>query len=178
MVPLLGRNTPEPGEYKPTMIYIGVIGASVCEGETATNAYLTGREIASSGAVLICGGMGGVMEEACRGAKEAGGISIGILPGNSRQWENPYLTYSIVAGIGEARNIMVAKSSDALVAVGGCYGTLSEIAFALKCEKPVAGLGTWKLQDGDGNIPPVKYFDKPADAVQWAVSAAEDKITL
>ena len=160
------------------MIYIGVIGASFCEGETATNAYLTGQEIARLGAALVCGGMGGVMEEACRGAKEASGVSIGILPGSDRQWANPYLTYSVVAGIGEARNIMVAKSSDALVAVGGCFGTLSEIAFALKFEKPVAGLGTWKLQDGEGVNPPIRYFNKPAEAVQWAVSAAKDKTTL
>ncbi len=160
------------------MIYIGVIGTSFCDGETAENAYLTGQEIARKGAVLICGGMGGVMEEACRGVKEAGGISIGILPGSDRQWKNPYLTYSIVSGIGEARNIAVVKSSDALVAVGGCYGTLSEIAFALKCNKPIAGLGTWKLQDGEGRVPPINYFDKPAEAVQWAVSAVEDKTTL
>ena len=151
------------------MIYIGVIGAASCGKEIRDIAFETGKEIAAQNAVLVCGGMGGVMEEACRGAKEAGGVSIGILPGNDRLYGNPYMTYSVVSGVGEARNSMVVKSSEALIAIDGSFGTLTEIAFALKWGKPVAGIGTWKMEDGEGRQAPVKLFDNPAEAVRWAI---------
>lgn len=117
-----------------------------------------GRELASRGAVLVCGGLGGVMEAACRGAKGGGGTTIGILPGTDRAAANPFVDFAIPTGLGEARNALVVRAADALIAVGGAYGTLSEIAFALKAGKPVAGLGTW---DVDG----VTVADSPEAAV-------------
>ncbi|MCD4783421.1 MAG: TIGR00725 family protein [Candidatus Eremiobacteraeota bacterium] len=154
------------------VIYIGVIGASSCDEKIATFAYKVGMAVAESGAILVCGGMGGVMTQACRGAREAEGITIGILPGDSRLSGNPYLTYAIPTGLGEARNSIVVKSSDAVVAVDGSYGTLSEIAFALKWGKPVAGIGTWELKNHTGETAPITYFKDPVSAVKWAVESA------
>lgn len=105
-----------------------------------------GRELGSRGAVLVCGGLGGVMEAACRGAKEAGGTTIGILPGSDRSAANAHVDFAIPTGLGEARNALVVRAADALVAVGGGYGTLSEIAFALKAGKRVVGLGSWDIE--------------------------------
>lgn len=157
------------------MIYIGVIGASSCDEKIGNSAYNVGKAIAGSGAVLVCGGMGGVMDRACRGAREAGGVTIGILPGDSRLSGNPYLTYAIPTGLGEARNSIVVKSSDAVVAVDGSYGTLSEIAFALKWGKPVAGLGTWELKNHTGETAPITYFKDPVSAVRWVVKSASGR---
>jgi uncharacterized protein (TIGR00725 family) len=105
-----------------------------------------GRLLAERGAVLVCGGLGGVMEAACRGAKEAGGTTIGILPGSDRSAANPYVDIAIPTGLGEARNALVVRSADALIAVGGAYGTLSEIALALKAGKRVAGIESWDVE--------------------------------
>jgi uncharacterized protein (TIGR00725 family) len=104
-----------------------------------------GRELGSRGAVLVCGGLGGVMEAACKGAKDAGGTTIGILPGSDRSAANPYVDFAIPTGLGEARNALVVRSADALIAIGGGYGTLSEVALALKAGKRVVGLGTWDV---------------------------------
>lgn len=109
--------------------------------------------------MLVCGGLEGVMEAACRGAKEAGGTTIGILPGTDRGAANPFVDVAVPTGLGEARNALVVRAADALVAVGGGYGTLSEIALALKAGKPVVGLGTW---DVDG----VEAADSPEAAVE------------
>lgn len=152
------------------MIYVGVIGASSCDRQTGKIAFRVGAAIAREGAVLICGGMGGVMEYACRGAREQDGVTIGILPGTDRTFANPYLSYSIPTGIAEARNSLVVRSSDALIAVGGSFGTLSEIAFALKFAKPIIGIRTWKLEDGNKNRPPITYLDGPEAAVKTAIS--------
>lgn len=124
---------------------IGVIGAGQCSPPVERIAEEVGREIAKSKAILICGGLGGVMEAAARGAKLEGGLTIGILPGDTPYEANPYIDVSIVTGLGHARNILVAQSSDALIAVEGGYGTLSEIAIALKLKKPVVGLNTWDI---------------------------------
>lgn len=118
-----------------------------------------GRELGSRGAVLVCGGLGGVMEAACRGAKEAGGTTIGILPGSDRSAANAHVDFAIPTGLGEARNALVVRAADALVAVGGGYGTLSEIAFALKAGKRVVGLGSWDIEG-------VEPAASPADAVE------------
>jgi uncharacterized protein (TIGR00725 family) len=96
--------------------------------------------------VLVCGGLGGVMEAACRGAKDAGGTTIGILPGADRAAANPFVDVAIATGLGEARNALVVRAADAAIAVGGGYGTLSEIALALKAGKPVVGIGTWDIR--------------------------------
>jgi uncharacterized protein (TIGR00725 family) len=109
--------------------------------------------------VVVCGGLGGVMEAACRGAKGAGGTTIGILPGVDRSAANPFVDVAIPTGLGEARNALVVRAADALIAVGGGYGTLSEIAFALKAGKRVAGIGTWEI---DG----VERADSPEAAVE------------
>lgn len=124
---------------------ISVIGSSSCSVKEYNTAEEVGREIAGRKAVLICGGLGGVMEAAAKGAKEAGGITIGILPGTDKNSANPYIDIPIVTGIGEARNIIVVLSGDAVIAVGGELGTLSEVAFALKNRKPMIGIRTWGL---------------------------------
>ena len=105
-----------------------------------------GRLIARAGAALVCGGMGGVMEAACRGAKSEGGLTIGILPGPDRGGANSCVDIAIATGLGEARNLAIIRTSDVLVAVGGSYGTLSEIGFALKMGKRVVGLRTWDIE--------------------------------
>jgi uncharacterized protein (TIGR00725 family) len=105
-----------------------------------------GRELAARGAVLVCGGLGGVMEAACRGAKDAGGRTVGILPGTDRAAANPFVDIAIPTGLGEARNALVVGAADGLIAVGGGYGTLSEIALALKAGKRVVGLDSWDIE--------------------------------
>ncbi|HKB14714.1 MAG TPA: TIGR00725 family protein [Planctomycetota bacterium] len=124
----------------PRKPLIGVIGASRPSAEEAALAEAVGRAIGRAGAILLCGGLGGVMEAACRGAKEAGGLTVGILPTEDPADANPYVDIPVATGIGEARNAIVARAPDALVAVGGGYGTLSEIALALKGGKRVVGL--------------------------------------
>lgn len=130
----------------PGRRYTGVIGAGECDAEFRMLAEAVGRGIAEAGAVLVCGGMGGVMEAACRGAKAAGGMTIGILPGPDRSGANECVDIAIATGIGEARNLAIIRTSDALIAVGGSYGTLSEIGFALKMGKKVVGLRTWDIR--------------------------------
>jgi uncharacterized protein (TIGR00725 family) len=124
---------------------ISVIGASSATDKEYNAAVEVGREIAKRGAVLICGGLGGVMEAAAKGASEAGGLTVGILPESDTSRMNPYIDIPIVTGIGYARNVLVAYSGDGLIAVGGKLGTLSEIAYGLMQFKPVVGIGTWGL---------------------------------
>ena len=131
------------------MKQISVVGSSVCNKAEAKLAEEVGAEIARSGAALICGGMGGVMEAASRGAKKAGGIVVGVLPGLKSIEGNSYTDISILTGMGDGRNIIVASSGEAVIAIGGEFGTLSEIALALKNRKPVIGLNTWPLNDKD-----------------------------
>jgi uncharacterized protein (TIGR00725 family) len=147
---------------------IAVIGhAQATPGEYEA-AYATGRMIAGNDAVLVCGGLGGVMEAACRGAKEAGGTTVGILPG--MEGGNPYLGITIRTGLGHARNVLVVLSADAVIAVGGSHGTLSEIAIALKTGRPVYGINTWDIE---GVIP----CSSPEDAVRRAVHDATQSRT-
>jgi hypothetical protein len=129
-----------------TRRYIGVIGAGECDAELGKLAETVGRGIAEAGAILVCGGMGGVMEAACRGAKAKGGMTIGILPGPDRSEANAYVDIAVATGINEARNLAIIRTADALIAVGGSYGTLSEIGFALKAGKRVVGLKTWDIK--------------------------------
>jgi uncharacterized protein (TIGR00725 family) len=105
-----------------------------------------GRLVAERGAVVVCGGLGGTMEAACRGAKQAGGTTVGILPGLDRSQANPFVDVALPTGLGEARNALVVRAADAVIAIGGGYGTLSEIALALKSGKRVIGLGTWEIE--------------------------------
>lgn len=125
---------------------IGVIGGSEAPSHILALAEKVGREVARMGAVLVCGGLGGVMEAACRGAKQQGGITVGILPGAKREEANPYVDIPIVTGMSYARNIIVVRSSDIVIAVDGRYGTLSEIGYALGLGIPVVGIKTWDIE--------------------------------
>jgi uncharacterized protein (TIGR00725 family) len=140
---------------------IAVIGHGQATSQECEAAYATGRMIARNGTVLVCGGLGGVMEAACRGAREAGGTTVGILPGT--EGGNPYLDITIRTGLGHARNALVVLSADAVIAVGGRYGTLSEIATALKTGRPVYGIHTWDIE---GVIP----CSSPEEAVTRAMN--------
>ena len=149
---------------------VGVIGEQACSAELAAMAYAVGAGIARRGGVVVCGGLGGVMEAAARGAREAGGLTIGILPGTDRTAANPFISIPIPTGMGEGRNIIVVRASEAVVAVGGSYGTLSEMAFALKLGVPVVGLRTWRLAKDDpeqASWPdPVVRAASPEEAVE------------
>jgi len=140
---------------------IGVIGAGSAGDEIARTAEETGRLIADSGFLLVCGGLGGVMEAAARGAKGAGGTTVGILPQADRRSANPSIDIPVATGFGEGRNVVIVRTADLLIAVGGEYGTLSEIAFALKAGKPVIGIATW-------DIPGVTKAATPLEAVKMA----------
>jgi hypothetical protein len=133
------------GGRKPV---IGVMGAGRCGAEMSRLAHRVGQLIAERGAVLLCGGMGGVMEAACAGAREAGGVTVGILPGMNEldSPPNPYVDLALFTGLADGRNWVNVCASDALIAIAGGYGTLSEIALALKVGKPVVLLRTWKFQ--------------------------------
>ncbi|MEO0079531.1 MAG: TIGR00725 family protein [candidate division WOR-3 bacterium] len=142
-------------------LHIGVIGASQCASVLERLAEEVGRGIAEAGAVLVCGGREGVMAAACRGAKAAGGLTIGILPGSDRKEANEHVDIAIATGLGEARNLAIIRTADVLIAIGGSYGTLSEIGFALKMGKKVIGLQTWEIEG-------VVQADSPAEALKLA----------
>jgi uncharacterized protein (TIGR00725 family) len=151
-------------------LYISVIGGGYASAAEYQAAEQLGRLIAERGAVLVCGGLGGVMEAAARGAKEAGGATIGILPGHDRSAANPYLDFVITTGIGHARNLAVVSSGDVVIAVGGEYGTLSEIGLAAKIGRPVVVLEGWRLTRSDGTSG-ILYASSPADAFALALRA-------
>lgn len=152
---------------------IAVIGGGQCSIEEALVAEAVGRELARRGATLVCGGLGGVMEAACRGAAIESGMTVGILPGGDPAAANQYVRIPIATSVGEARNVAVVKSAQAVVAIGGDYGTLTEIAFALKSGIPVIGLNTWSIarkgQEDRSMIP----AEDAVDAVEKAISMAK-----
>jgi len=149
--------------------FIAVIGGGSCTPSQATLAEEVGLEIARQGAVLVCGGLGGVMEAACRGAASAGGLTIGILPTDNRRTANPYVQIPVATGLGTARNVIVVRSAQAVIAVDGSYGTLSEIGHALQSGIPVVGLGTWALiKDGQPDKA-IVTAGSPAEAVDKAL---------
>ena len=145
--------------------YVAVVGPGEATGEQESCAEEVGRGLALAGAVLVCGGMGGVMAAACRGASEAGGTAVGILPGSDRAAANQWVSVAIPTGLGELRNGLVVRAADAVIAVGGAYGTLSEIALALKTGVPVVAVGSWQI---DG----VEAVDSAQDAVARAFALA------
>jgi len=155
---------------KDKLHFIGVIGGSEVSPEIAQLAEEVGREIARRGAALVCGGLGGVMEAACKGAGEEGGLTIGILPGESRRSANPYVQIPIVTGIGYARNVAVVKSSRAVIAIDGSYGTLAEIGHALQSGIPVIGLGTWAISMDGKEDNKIIVAKNPKEAVEKAFS--------
>jgi len=142
---------------------IGVIGSSSVDQAAYDTAFEVGRLIAENGAILVCGGLSGVMEAACKGAFEAGGTTIGILPGSDTGTANPYVRIPIATGLGHGRNLIIINTADSLIAVAGQYGTLSEIAFALQSGKPVYGLGTWDIKG-------ILQCQTPMEAVGKALS--------
>ena len=140
-------------------IHIAVIGAGDCSQEIYNLAKELGHMIAQREWILICGGLGGVMEGAAKGCYKAGGMTVGILPGGERDSANPFIHLAIPTGLGEGRNLLVVKASDAVLSIAGGYGTLSEIGLALKTGKPVIGLKTWPDIDG------VDYVETPQQAI-------------
>lgn len=147
--------------------WIAVVGAGgPIEEETERDAEEVGRTVAARGAVLVCGGLDGVMAAACRGARSAGGRTVGLLPGLDREEANPWVEVPIATGLGDLRNGLVVRSADALVAVGGAWGTLSEIALALAAGKAVVGLGSWELEAGGTGVIVAR---DPSEAVREAL---------
>lgn len=150
---------------------VGVIGSSKADPDILALAEEVGAEIAKRGAAVVCGGLTGVMEAVCKGARKEGGLTIGIIPSDSRNDANPYVQIPIVTGMGMGRNVMLVKTADVVIAVGGEFGTLSEIAHALKLGKTVIGLRTWKLEKAYARaIPDLVEVDNPKEAVDLALS--------
>jgi uncharacterized protein (TIGR00725 family) len=149
---------------------IAVCGAGQCGADVAALAEAVGRGIAMSGALLVCGGLGGVMAAACRGARAAGGITIGILPGADVSAANPDVLIPIATGLGEARNLIIVRTAAAVIAIGGEYGTLSEIALARKIGRAVIGLGTWDLGRDAAGRPHIETAETPEQAVAAALA--------
>ena len=135
------------------MHYIAVVGPAEPDERAAAAAYEVGRLLAASGAVVVTGGLGGVMAAASRGAAEAGGTVLGLLPGAERRDANEWVTLAVPTGLGQARNALVVRAADGLVAVGGSWGTLSEVALACRLGRPVVSLGGWELRDPAGRSP-------------------------
>ena len=149
---------------------IAVIGAGKCSKKLQDMAADIGRYLAENGAVLVCGGLGGIMEGAARGAKEGGGTKIGIIPTSEKNDANEYIDHVIVTGFGEARNIIIVKTADAIVALPGKYGTLTEMAFALHAGKPIVSVSAWKLGDE------IRQVDDPLEAAKIALEMARRKV--
>lgn len=152
--------------------YVAVVGGGACDGATAEVAEEVGRLLGKAGAVLVSGGLGGVMEAACRGARSEAGTTVGLLPGPDRSEANAHVEVAIPTGLGEARNLLVVRAADALIAVGGEFGTLSEIAFALKLGKPVVGLDSWELSRRGERVPAIVRASTAAEAVALALQLA------
>jgi hypothetical protein len=142
----------------------GAAGADACAAAEEVGRLLAGRR-----AVVVCGGLGGVMEAACRGAAGAGGMTVGILPGHDRREANEHVAVAIATGLGEARNALVVRAADVLIAVGGEFGTLSEIALALRCGKRVIGLATWELAKEGRPVEAIERAGTPGEAVDLAL---------
>ncbi len=132
-------------------LYVAVVGGGQADAASEHVAEEVGRLVAAAGAVVVCGGLGGVMAAACRGARSAGGTTVGILPGEDRSAANPWVSVALPTGMGELRNALVVRAADVVVAVGGEHGTLSEIALALALGRPVVGVGTWRITRPDGS---------------------------
>jgi uncharacterized protein (TIGR00725 family) len=153
-------------------MYVSVIGAGEAGPDLLADAEAVGRELARAGAIVVCGGRGGVMEAAGRGTAAEGGVSVGLLPDADRGHANPFLTVALPTGMGELRNGLVARAGDAVIAIGGEFGTLSEIGFALKVGRPVVGLGTWELARDGQPVAAIEVAAGPQDAVARALALA------
>jgi uncharacterized protein (TIGR00725 family) len=145
--------------------YIGVLGPGEATSEQIEAAEAVGQALAQAGAVVVCGGLGGVMAAACRGARREGGATVALLPGSDRSAANEWVQIAVATGLGELRNGLIVRSVDAVIAIGGAYGTLSEVALALKTGVPAVGVGTWEIEG-------VERADSPEHAVRRALALA------
>jgi uncharacterized protein (TIGR00725 family) len=153
----------------PPRAWIAIAGAGSAEPWELAAAEEAGAAVAEAGGGLVCGGLGGVMEAACRGARSRGGLTVGLLPGTDREDANGWVVVALPTGLGEARNALVARAADALVAIGGGWGTLSEIALALKMGIPVVGVGTWEPAIGGAPVDGLVAAAGPREAVAEAL---------
>jgi uncharacterized protein (TIGR00725 family) len=155
-------------------LHVAVVGpGSDLPAELLASAREVGRLLAVAGAVVVTGGLGGVMAAAAVGAAEAGGTSVGLLPGDDVADAAPEHTVVVATGLGEARNALVVRAADAVVAVGGSWGTLSEVAFARRTGRPVVSLRGWQVRDADGQEVPMTTAASPADAVRLVLAALD-----
>jgi uncharacterized protein (TIGR00725 family) len=152
--------------------YIGVAATSQPDATEAALAEELGRHLGEAGAIVVCGGGGGAMAAVCRGARSAGGVTIGLLPGERREDANPDLSIALPTGLGQGRNLLLVRASAAIVAVGGGFGTLSEIALALRMGTPVIGLATWSLEHRGQRVEAFDQVDDAAQAAEMALAAA------
>lgn len=152
--------------------YVAVVGAADAGEALAAAAEEVGRALAENGAVVLCGGLGGVMEAVCRGSRAGGGTSVGILPGHDRSAANAHVDVALTTGMGEMRNALIVRSADVVIALGGGHGTLSEIAFALKIGRPVVGFDTWEMSRSGAVDERIVRVASAADAVAAALRLA------
>lgn len=155
---------------------IGVLGAHNATEEELAWARAVGEGLARAGAVLLCGGLNGIMEAAAEGARKAGGLTVGILPGDDELGANPYIDLPLPTGLGAVRNTLIPRMSHAVIAVAGAYGTLSEIGFALRLKVPVIGLHTWSLVRAGQEDPGVQRAGTPEEAVRMALDRAAERM--
>lgn len=151
---------------------IGVIGGSVCSPEIYELAYEVGKLLAKSKNILICGGLSGVMEAVCKGAKSENGLTIGVIPGRMKREANKWVDIPIVTGMGAARNVIIVRTSDSIIAIDGRVGTLSELAIAANLEVPIIGLKTWEIDL------PIHRVKKPKEAVELAIKLADKRARM
>jgi hypothetical protein len=155
----------------PPRVWIAVVGPGSASAEELAAAEEVGAAVAEAGCGLVCGGLGGVMEAACRGARSRGGMTLGLLPGLDREDANGWVVMAVPTGLGEARNALLVRAADAVIAVGGGWGTLSEVALAMKTGVPVVGVGTWEPVAADGAVVAgIVREHAPREAVQTALS--------
>ena len=164
--------TTQVGERPLERVHVAVVGSGHASESECDQAARLGRALAEAGAVVVCGGLGGVMEAVCRGARDGGGLSIGLLPGPDRNAAKAYVDVAVPTGMGEGRNVLVVRGADAVVAVGGEYGTLSEVALALQADIPVIGLGTWELGKHGRVVDAIQRAASPEEAADAALRAA------
>ncbi len=151
--------------------WIGVVGPNDATPEEAACAEEVGKALAEAGAIVVCGGLGGGMGAACRGARAAGGVTVGLLPGDDRRAANPWVSLALPTGLGEGRNVLLIRAAQAVVAIGGGWGTLSEIALALRAGRSVIGLDTWAPTHDGAPGPGVVAARSPRAAVELALGS-------
>jgi uncharacterized protein (TIGR00725 family) len=152
--------------------YVAVCGAGDATEQDIDRAERVGRLLAEGGAIVLCGGLAGVMDAAARGATEAGGLSVGLLPKEERAGASRHLSVSLPLGMGEARNALLVRAADAVIAIGGGWGTLSEVALAMKMGKRVIGLDTWELSRDGLSVDGIRRAGSPEEAVRLALEPA------